>query len=174
MHGGIDEIVVIALGGNLPGELGSPVANMEAALMQFEGEGLHLIKRSSWWKSSAWPDPSEPDYINAVVLVETNLSPDEVLATLGRIEDRLGRVRSRRNAPRTVDLDLIANGRRIIDQPDLVVPHPRAAERRFVMGPLAEIAADWRHPASDLTARELAASATIGTDSHPMSPNRSG
>ena len=88
-------------------------------------------------------------------------------AALGRIEDAFGRRRSVRNAPRTLDLDLIAYGRSSGDLEGLILPHPRAAERRFVMGPLAEIAPDWRHPTGGRTARELAASASIGSDARP-------
>jgi len=72
------------------------------------------------------------------------------------------------NAPRTLDLDLIAYGRQVSEGPGLVVPHPRAAERLFVMGPLAEIAPSWRHPLTGRTAAELAASATVGRDARPL------
>jgi 2-amino-4-hydroxy-6-hydroxymethyldihydropteridine diphosphokinase len=73
-----------------------------------------------------------------------------------------------KNAPRTLDLDLIAYGRQVIDAPGLQVPHPRAHERLFVMGPLAEIAPDWRHPVTGETAEKLASQATIGQDAVPI------
>lgn len=76
----------------------------------------------------------------------------------------MGRERWARNAPRTLDLDLIAHGRRVLDEPGLVVPHPRAHERLFVMGPLAEIAPDWRHPVLEKTAAELVSATTVGRD----------
>jgi len=79
-----------------------------------------------------------------------------------------GREHGLRNAPRTLDLDLIAYGRRVIDTPDLTLPHPRAPERRFVMGPLAQIAPAWTHPVSGLTAARMAATATVGTDAEPV------
>ena len=131
-------------------------------------EGLCLVKRSSWWRSAAWPNPSDPDYINGVALVETSLPPLDVLQALQRIEQSLGRERSVANAPRTIDLDLIAHGRSVLDLPELSLPHPRADDRLFVMGPLAEIAPDWTHPVSGHSARRLAASARIGADSHPI------
>jgi 2-amino-4-hydroxy-6-hydroxymethyldihydropteridine diphosphokinase len=87
-----------------------------------------------------------------------------VLTALLRLESDMGRLRADRNAPRTLDLDLIAYGRRVLDGPGLILPHPRAHERRFVMGPLAEIAPDWVHPALGRTARELADAATVGLD----------
>lgn len=123
---------------------------------------------SRWWSSEAWPDPSEPGYLNGVALVETDLSPPETMRALLQIEAGFGRQRAAANAPRTLDLDLIAHGRTRLDGPDLVLPHPRAAERRFVMGPLAEIAPGWRHPLLDRTAAELAASASVGLDAAPV------
>lgn len=93
--------------------------------------------------------------------------PREVLALLLSIEAAFGRRRGVANAPRTLDLDLIAYGRQVIDAPDLVLPHPRAHQRGFVMGPLAQIAQAWRHPVSGLTAAELARAATVGRDARP-------
>lgn len=101
------------------------------------------------------------------MLVETALEPEAVMEALKDVEARFGRVRTTANAPRTLDLDLIALGRRVIDRPDLKLPHPRAHLRRFVMGPLAEIAPDWRHPVLAQTARELANAAEIGVDAAP-------
>jgi 2-amino-4-hydroxy-6-hydroxymethyldihydropteridine diphosphokinase len=91
-----------------------------------------------------------------------------VLAALLEIESAFGRRRSVPNAPRTLDLDLIAYGRRVIDQPGLILPHPRAADRLFVMGPLAEIAPNWTHPITGETAAALAAKTTVGTDATPI------
>ncbi|HTI66137.1 MAG TPA: 2-amino-4-hydroxy-6-hydroxymethyldihydropteridine diphosphokinase [Caulobacteraceae bacterium] len=160
-----DEAVVVALGGNL-GDGTSAV--LEAALGRFEGEGLRILERSSWWRSQAWPDPSQPDYLNGVAIVETALDPSQVLDALHRIEAAFGRTRHERNAPRAVDLDLIAYGRRVLDGPGLQLPHPRAADRRFVMGPLAQVAPGWRHPVHGKTAADLAAAATVGRDAATM------
>jgi 2-amino-4-hydroxy-6-hydroxymethyldihydropteridine diphosphokinase len=87
-------------------------------------------------------EPDQPDFINAVVQIETALDPLEVLDALLAIERRHGRVRSRRNAPRTLDLDLLLYDDRTIDTPGLQLPHPRMHERAFVLLPLAEIAPD--------------------------------
>ena len=84
------------------------------------------------------------------------------------LENEFGRMRSVRNAPRTLDLDLIAHGRIVSDDPELTLPHPRAHERLFVMGPLAEIAPDWQHPSGE-AASNLAQSATVGMDARPVS-----
>jgi len=98
------------------------------------------------------------------------MPPQAVLEALSSIEQAFERKRIARNAPRTLDLDLIAYGRQVIEAPGLSVPHPRAHERRFVMGPLAEIAPAWVHPVLGKTAAELAASATVGTDAAPLPP----
>ena len=159
--------MVVALGCSLPGSYPSREALLEAALDALATEGLAVAARSSWWTSAAWPDPTAPAYLNGVVLVETGVSAEEVLAVLHRIEARFGRVRAEPNAPRTLDLDLIAHGRTVLEGA-VVVPHPRAHQRLFVMGPLAEIAADWRHPVNGRTAADLAAGATVGADATPL------
>ena len=146
--GRLDDAIVIAMGSSLAGDYASGTALLEAALSRFEAAGLSIAGRSGWWRSAAWPDPSAPDYLNGVALVETSLSPQGVMAALLALEAQFGRTRGAPNAPRTLDLDLIAYGREVVEEPGLVVPHPRAHERRFVMGPLAEVAPDWRHPVS--------------------------
>lgn len=156
----------MALGCNLPGAYTSREALLEAALEALPSEGFRVVGRSSWWTSAAWPDPAAPAYLNGVAVVETSLDAAETLAALHRIEASFGRARGDLNAPRTLDLDLIAHGRSVITD-SLFVPHPRAHERLFVMGPLAQIAPDWRHPVSGETAARLADAASVGRDARP-------
>jgi 2-amino-4-hydroxy-6-hydroxymethyldihydropteridine diphosphokinase len=163
-----ENALVIALGSNLPGSHPSSLALLEAALDQFGSAGLTILLRSCWWRSAAWPDPSAPDYLNGLAIVEASLTPRQALQALHRIERLFGRTRGEANSARTLDLDLIAHGRTVLADEDLILPHPRAAERLFVMGPLAQIAPDWRHPVSGLTARVLAASASVGRDAAPL------
>ena len=125
---------------------------------------MKVLKRSSWWRSAAWPDPNGPEYRNGVAIVEADGPPQAVLAGLLEVESALGRQRSEKNAPRTLDLDLIAYGREVRDDPGLTLPHPRAHQRLFVMGPLAEIAPGWVHPVLGATAGALAAGAAVGAD----------
>jgi 2-amino-4-hydroxy-6-hydroxymethyldihydropteridine diphosphokinase len=169
-----DELVVIGVGGNLPGGFDSVEALLDAALGRLAAEGLRVVARSGWWRSAAWPDPSAPEFRNAVALAETDLDPEATLAALLRVEAAFGRRRGEPNAPRTLDLDLIAHGRAIVDRPGLVLPHPRAHERLFVMGPLAEVAPGWRHPTIGRTARELGREASVGRDAGPLSPHAGG
>ena len=164
-----EDAVLIALGSNLSGGFDSSKALLEAAVARLSAAGLRVVKRSAWWRSAAWPDPTAPDYLNGLAIVETALAPAEVMAALARIEREFGRERGERNAARTLDLDLIAHGRTVLDSPDLILPHPRAAERLFVMGPLAQIAPDWRHPVLGETAAGLAATARVGRDAAPVS-----
>ncbi|MBC7168337.1 MAG: 2-amino-4-hydroxy-6-hydroxymethyldihydropteridine diphosphokinase [Phenylobacterium sp.] len=159
---------MVALGSNLSDGYGSSEALLDAALARLDQAGLPVLRRSRWWRSSAWPDPSAPEYRNGIAVVEASFEPRSVLRTLFSIEAEFNRNRGERNAPRTLDLDLIAHGRQVIDTPDLTLPHPRAHERLFVMGPLAEIAPGWRHPVSGLSAEALAAQARVGTDARPV------
>jgi 2-amino-4-hydroxy-6-hydroxymethyldihydropteridine diphosphokinase len=164
----LDRAVVIALGANLaPG--GDSLDRVLAAAVQQLEEDFRLLGVSRWWRSQAWPNPSDPPFLNGVALAETDLSPSGALAALHRIEARFGRLRSHPNAPRTLDLDLIAHGRTVEEGGALILPHPRAHQRLFVMGPLAEIAPAWRHPVLGLTAGRLAGEAVVGLDAHPIS-----
>jgi 2-amino-4-hydroxy-6-hydroxymethyldihydropteridine diphosphokinase len=97
----------------------------------------------------------QPLFLNAAAVGETVLAAHDLLKTLLDIEARLGRERPYPGAPRTLDLDLILYGGEVIDSPDLIVPHPRFRQRRFVLEPLSEIAADWRDPITGRTVSEL-------------------
>jgi 2-amino-4-hydroxy-6-hydroxymethyldihydropteridine diphosphokinase len=164
----LDSIIVIALGSNLGGEWGSSTSALEAAKSRLPSAGLKILECSSYWRSAAWPDANEPDYINAVAVVETRLGPEALLCALHDLEAEFGRIRTSPNAPRVLDLDLIAYGRTVQTDAAPLLPHPRAAERRFVMGPLAEIAPGWRHPVTGERADALAAAARVGADARPV------
>lgn len=154
----------------MAGGFASSEALLEAALARFPGAGLPIVARSGWWRSAAWPDPAGPEYRNGVALVEATKGPGELLEALFSIEQAFERTREAKNAPRTLDLDLIAWGREVVHAPGLTLPHPRAHERLFVMGPLAEIAPGWTHPVLGTTAAELAARAAVGRDAEPLPP----
>lgn len=159
--------MIVALGSNLAGDYPSSEALLEAALARLPAAGLTVRARSSWWRSAAWPDASGPEYRNGAVLIDTREPPLAVWAILAAIEGEFRRERSARNAARTLDLDLIAHGRAVMDGPGLILPHPRAEARLFVMGPIAEIAPGWRHPVSGRTAAAAAAGASVGLDARP-------
>lgn len=163
-----DHAVVVGLGANTPGSGEAPRERLERALTSLDAAGLHVRARSRLWRSLAWPDEAQPPFLNAVAIVETRSEPRAVLAALLTVERSFGRQRGEPNAPRTLDLDLIAHGRIVAHGEDLILPHPRAHERLFVMGPLADIEPRWRHPVSGRTAAELAAAATVGRDAAPI------
>ena len=139
--------IFIALGANLPSAAGPPAATLKAALAALESWGIQILNVSAFHQSEAWPDPAAPPFTNAVAQIRTELQPVALLGLLHKVESDFGRERSTPNAPRTLDLDLIDYQGRV-ERNAVELPHPRMVERRFVLGPLAEIAPDWRHPVS--------------------------
>ena len=147
-------MILIALGGNLQSRAGRPAQTLDAALDYLQESGIRVAALSPYYVTPAWPDPADPPYVNAVANIETGLTPAAVMQRLHRTETAFGRIRSVRNAPRTLDLDLLAYDARVEEGPP-VLPHPRIAERAFVLVPLADIAPDWRHPITGWTARAM-------------------
>jgi 2-amino-4-hydroxy-6-hydroxymethyldihydropteridine diphosphokinase len=129
-------VATVGLGANL----GDPQAALAGAIASIAAlEGVKLVAQSSFYRSAPI-DSSGPDYVNAVVQLQTNLIAPELLAQLQTIEQGAGRERPYRNAPRTLDLDLLLFGDASIQSKSLTVPHPRMWQRAFVLLPLAEIA----------------------------------
>ena len=143
--------VAIALGSNL----GDRHAHLAFGLSALPGFITNL-KQSSWHDTLPVGVPSEqPRYLNGVVVGETTLSARELLDRLLAIEAEAGRTREAPMAPRTLDLDLILFGEERIEEPGLIVPHPRFRERLFVLEPLAEVAPGWIDPATGLSISAL-------------------
>ncbi|MCS7167306.1 MAG: 2-amino-4-hydroxy-6-hydroxymethyldihydropteridine diphosphokinase [Gemmatales bacterium] len=151
-------IAYIALGSNL----GDRQAHLDAALTQLrQTPGLRVLAVSRYWETDpVGGPPGQPRYLNAVCAVETDLSPQELHRELLRIESSQGRQRGERNAPRTLDLDLLLYGDEILQTAELTVPHPRLHQRAFVLGPLAELAPTLVHPVLRRTVVELLAGLT--------------
>jgi len=142
----------VALGSNLD----DPRAQVErgfAALASLPHTTLRA--RSRLYRTPPWGMVEQPDFINAAARLETTLAPRELLDALLAIETHAGRARGARNGPRILDLDLLLYGDRMIDQPDLVIPHPRLHERAFVLLPLADIALDLEVPGQGRVAELL-------------------
>lgn len=171
------EKFIVALGANLPSPAGTPEETLRAAQSALADSGYAVERASRIYRTPAAPAGSGPDFANAVALAEGPADPDAFLGVLHGIEARFGRERARRWGPRSLDMDLLDAGGAIL--PDLatylrwreaspealavsapeqlILPHPRIAERSFVLVPLAEIAPDWRHPETGLTARGMLA-----------------
>jgi 2-amino-4-hydroxy-6-hydroxymethyldihydropteridine diphosphokinase len=129
----------LGLGSNLGDRLG----NLQRAVdLLGVTPGVRVCRSSRVFESAPVGGPPQPDYLNAVVEADTDLGPRELLAACRAVEDGLGRVRDERWGPRPIDVDLLTYDEETIDEPDLVVPHPRMHERGFVLVPLTEIRAD--------------------------------
>lgn len=134
---------LIAFGGNV----GDARSTIERAVGTFcDGRDVKLLKRSADYQTPPWGVEDQPPFINACILVETELPARELLARGQMVERLYGRDRARetRWGPRTLDIDLIDYGGQSIDEPGLTLPHPRVLERAFVLVPLAEIVPEWR------------------------------
>ena len=167
--------VLVALGGNLPGEAGPPEAAIRAAIADIGTRIAPVAAVSALYRTPCFPAGAGPDYINAAIRLETGRDPGDLLAALHDIEARHGRMRTQRWGMRTLDLDLLAAGGLVLPDADtqaawralpadlqrmrapgeLILPHPRLQDRAFVLVPLADVAPDWVHPLLGLSVTEM-------------------
>ena len=135
------KIVYLGIGSNL----GNRIKNIKFAIAELQISNLQIIKISSFYESLSWPDSKKPRFINIIVKIQTNLNPLELLRICNKIELKLGRKRSIKNAPRTCDIDIIDYDKKIIKK-EIILPHPSMTSRNFVLLPLFEIDKSWKHP----------------------------
>ena len=138
----------LAIGSNL----GNKISNIELTKFELEKYKIKILKSSSNYMSESWPDPTMPNYINIIIKIETSLAPLQLLKICNLVELKLGRVRSKKNAPRTCDIDIIDYDKKILKEKNnkLILPHPRMDERNFVLLPLFEVDKSWKHPKSKI------------------------
>jgi 2-amino-4-hydroxy-6-hydroxymethyldihydropteridine diphosphokinase len=114
-----------------------------------------VLQVSSMYETAPWGNTDQADYLNQVLIVETILSPESLLQAIFSIEEKGGRKRTVKNAPRTIDIDILFYNHDVIEKPGLSIPHPRIADRRFVLEPLNEISPGFLHPVFEKTIHQL-------------------
>nr|WP_282569065.1 2-amino-4-hydroxy-6-hydroxymethyldihydropteridine diphosphokinase [Aliiroseovarius sp. S2029] len=163
------------MGSNATSSLRESAKIIHDAVEQLAALGLRITRKSRYYSTPCFPAGAGPDFVNAVVGIDSDLPPADILAVLHEVEEAFGRERPSRWAPRTLDLDLLACGDQILPDifilkrwmtlplaeqmkqaPDqLILPHPRLHERAFVLIPLADVAPQWRHPITQMTVKQM-------------------
>jgi len=144
-------MIIIALGANLPSDYGSPMDTLNKVIIRLKELEIDIINISRTYLTEPVPVSDQPWYHNSVISIKTKLGAFELLDLLQQVENEFGRVRTIRNAPRIIDLDLISYNSEILDSPELIVPHPRMQDRAFVLYPMNEIAPNWINPTNNKT-----------------------
>ncbi|MCU1234430.1 MAG: 2-amino-4-hydroxy-6-hydroxymethyldihydropteridine pyrophosphokinae [Candidatus Solibacter sp.] len=144
-------MIYLSLGSNI----GDRETNLRAAISELGSRGVNITRVSQVWETEPVDYLEQGWFLNSVVEAETGLTPKELLAAIGRIEGELGRVRGVPKGPRTIDIDILYYGAEVVRTAELEIPHPRIAERRFVLAPLADLAPELRDPLSGRTVREM-------------------
>ena len=138
------KLTYLAIGSNL----GNKLENIERAKFELQYKNIKILKSSSNYQSESWPNPLNPKFINIVVEIKTDLPPLELLKICNKIEIKIGRRRTKKNAHRSCDIDIIDYEQRVLSLSgeNLILPHPRMSKRNFVLLPLFEINKSWKHP----------------------------
>ena len=143
-------MIFLGLGSNLSSKYGDRFTNINLAISFLEGYGIKVIKKSSFYETPSYPNKKNPKFINIVILIETILSPTDLMSVLIFIEEKLERKRGKKNDPRTCDIDIVDYNGLILNLKynnlDLTLPHKELTSRNFILFPLQEISPTWKHP----------------------------
>lgn len=139
----------------LGSNMGNSRAQLARAVKAIEKSIGAVMRSSALYATAAWGNSNQPDFLNQVIIIGTNVTASELMKTILRIEEKMGRVRTVKNAPRIIDIDILFFNKEIIDEPDLVVPHPQIQNRRFVLVPLNELSPNFIHPVLNRTVHQL-------------------
>ena len=148
--------LIIAIGGNISNVEGEhPTKLCDSAIDLLKDFKIFVNRQSNWYISDPLPISSQPKYFNKVITAKSSLNELEILNILHSIEKKFGRIRKKVNEPRMIDLDLIDCFGLILNKKNIILPHPRAHLRRFVMEPLLEINPNWHHPIYNIKVSEI-------------------
>ena len=139
----------------LGSNIGNPNRQLLKAIALIEKNIGRLKRQSGLYITAAWGNTNQPDFLNQVIVVETILTPQNTMLAILAIEKKMGRIRTLKNAPRIIDIDILFFNKEIIAQPNLVIPHPQIQNRRFVLIPLNELSANFIHPVLQKTIHQL-------------------
>jgi 2-amino-4-hydroxy-6-hydroxymethyldihydropteridine diphosphokinase len=145
------KLIYLSLGSNL----GDRAANLQRAIEALQRIGVRVLRRSSFYETEPVDFLAQPWFLNCVVEGETSLAPRQLLEALQEIERKFGSRKLVPRGPRIIDLDILFYDAKVIHEPGIEIPHPRLAERRFVLVPMVELAPEFKHPALHKTAAEL-------------------
>ena len=143
--------IYLLLGSNI----GASEQHLRKAVQLIEKKIGAVLRSSSLYRTAAWGKTDQPDFINQVIICETSLEPSASMHRILAIEEEMGRVRTQKNAPRIIDIDILLFGKMIIQTPLLTVPHPLMQERNFVLVPMNELSPNLRHPVLQQTIHQL-------------------
>ena len=135
--------------------MGNSKIQLSKAIVNIEKKIGNVIRQSSLYATAAWGNTDQSDFLNQVIVVESKLSAKETMQTILHIEEKMGRVRTVKNAPRTIDIDILFFNKEISDLKELIIPHPQIQNRRFVLIPLNQLSPNLLHPLLKKTVHQL-------------------
>lgn len=156
--------IYLSLGSNI----GDRAANIAKAIAALNDRGVKIVRQSRLYETEPVGLREQAWFLNSVAEAETSLTPSHLMETLLDVEEQMGRHRSIPGGPRLIDLDILFYGNEVIEMPGVQIPHPRLADRRFVLVPLNQLAPDFGHPVLKKTVTELLAETADKSDVRPL------